>query len=357
MRRIIYEVPRWHVYLHRDARGLPSVESGDAPTRRFEDELFDRLYSGGGELLDEADRDGALRGWAEKVHAAATSSPDFARLGSECRGDASAAATAVETLLDALKPQLDEAQATDVPALRRVVKTACAKASAAVEEMRETTEGLDQVAFGNAPGTGSVKGESRPNGRTRTLATRIKNDARLRRIALLAGRFKRIAAMKQRQKVKHGADEISDVEQGADLGRLLPAELARFVHPKLRLAMLRDLTERRCLQYALTGSETLGKGPLVVCLDKSGSMDGPPDIWATAIALALLDVAQRERRPPVGVERGWHARNHGMACRGAAGDFGRDQGGRSGVCPVMEPWRPAAAGPPVLFLPPSTTAS
>jgi uncharacterized protein with von Willebrand factor type A (vWA) domain len=297
MKRIIFDVPRWHIYLHRDARGLPPVEKGDGPHRRFEDELFDRLYSGGGEKLEESERDPTLATWADKVHAACDQLPNFARLSSECRGDAGASATAVETLLDALKPQLDQADAAEVPALRRTVKAACARASAAIEEMRESSDGLEQVAFGNAPGTGTVRGESRPNATSRSLAVRIKNDARLRRIALLAGRFKRIAAMKQRQKVKHGADEISDVEQGADLARLLPAELGRLVNPKLRLAMLRDLSERRCLQYALTGSETLGKGPLVVCLDKSGSMDGPPDVWATAVALALLDVAQRQRRP------------------------------------------------------------
>jgi uncharacterized protein with von Willebrand factor type A (vWA) domain len=181
--------------------------------------------------------------------------------------------------------------------IRRIIRTGCERASAAVEEVRESTEGLEQVAFGYAPGRGTVKGESRPNNTMRSLAVRIRDDHRLKRIALLAGRFKRIAAMKQRQKVKHGADEINDIEQGADLGRLLPAELARFVHPTLRLSMLRDLSERRCLQYSLIGSETLGKGPLVVCLDKSGSMDGQPDIWATAVALALLDMAHREKRP------------------------------------------------------------
>ena len=51
------------------------------------------------------------------------------------------------------------------------------------------------------------------------------------------------------------------------------------------------------MQYELTGSATLGKGPLVVCLDKSGSMNGDRDLWATAVALALLDQAQHERRP------------------------------------------------------------
>ena len=51
------------------------------------------------------------------------------------------------------------------------------------------------------------------------------------------------------------------------------------------------------MQYLLSGNEPLGKGPLVVLLDKSGSMDGPRDIWATALSLALLDQAHRERRP------------------------------------------------------------
>ena len=51
------------------------------------------------------------------------------------------------------------------------------------------------------------------------------------------------------------------------------------------------------MQYQLIGNQPLGKGPLVVLLDKSGSMDGPRDIWATALSLALLDQAQRERRP------------------------------------------------------------
>jgi uncharacterized protein with von Willebrand factor type A (vWA) domain len=60
---------------------------------------------------------------------------------------------------------------------------------------------------------------------------------------------------------------------------------------------MRDLLESRAMQYRLEGRESLGKGPVVVCIDKSGSMAGPQDEWATAVALALLDVAQRQRRP------------------------------------------------------------
>jgi uncharacterized protein with von Willebrand factor type A (vWA) domain len=100
-----------------------------------------------------------------------------------------------------------------------------------------------------------------------------------------------------RQRVDGGAEEICDIERGADLGRLLPTELARLNLPRLKLALLRDLHERSAMQYALRGPEKMGKGPLVVCLDRSGSMDGPRDEWSAAAALALLEVAQRERRP------------------------------------------------------------
>ena len=96
--------------------------------------------------------------------------------------------------------------------------------------------------------------------------------------------------------MKHGADEIADVEMGADIGRLLPSELCRLVQPNQRLSFFRDLSERQCMQYRLSGAEPLGKGPLVVLLDKSGSMDGDKDVWTTAVALALLDIAQRQRR-------------------------------------------------------------
>ena len=295
MRRIIYDVGRWSIYLHRDARGLPSVDADDHAERRFEDELFERLYAGDAERLDDNDRDQQLAAWAEQVHATCDALPDFARLSSETRGDAFAAATAIEKLMDELRPKMQ--QTPDASALRRAMRAGCEKASAAVDEAREVTEGLEQVAFGNAAGRGHVVGQSRPNSPARSLAVRIRDDARLRRIALLAGRFKRIAATKHRQKVRHGADEVSDIELGADIGRLLPSELVRLRNPKLKLAMLRDLSERRCLQYALRGSETLGKGPLVVALDKSGSMDGPPDVWSVSVGLALLEVAQRERRP------------------------------------------------------------
>ncbi len=291
------EVPRWHLLLHREARDLASATEGDTPRQQFEDELFDRLYSGAVDLLPEKERNSALREWAEKVHAVCEQLPAFARLAQECKGRPAAAATAVEALMGELD-SLTESPNTpsQQQRARRRVVAGCERASAAIDELMESMEGLGQVLFQNVPGTGTGLGADLPVSTIRGLARRLRDDARLRRIALLAGRMKRIAASKRRQKVKHGADEITEITQGADIARLLPSELCKLTRRSLRLLFMRDLLERQCLRYQLTGSHTLGKGPLVLALDKSGSMEGPRDIWATALALALLDQAQRENR-------------------------------------------------------------
>ncbi|WP_242343660.1 vWA domain-containing protein [Anaeromyxobacter terrae] len=291
--------------LHREHRQLARANERDSAQLRLEDELFERLYTGEGERIPPSRTNPALRAWAERVHATCDQLPAFARLAAECRGDAAASAAAVEVLLRELNLPPPEEPVPPAPPgvvgndpLRRPLAAACAVAARVVENLRDAIDGLAYVAFqgGHMPGTGTHEGTPHEHAAVRPLAARLKLDERLRRIAALAGRFKRIAASKRRQRVKHGADEVTDVEQGADLGRALPVELAKLTHRLLRLDFMRAVLERQALQYRLEGTASLGKGPLVVLLDKSGSMDGPRDVWATAVALALLDQAQQERR-------------------------------------------------------------
>ncbi|MBS2031595.1 MAG: VWA domain-containing protein [Deltaproteobacteria bacterium] len=286
MDRIIYDVPRWSLYLHRDARGLPSALTSDAPLRQLEDELFERLYAGEAESLAENKQHKQLGPWARDLHAACGAHPDFARLQKEVCGDSFMAGLAVEKILEQLKP--DQPQN-----VRRQVGHGCSAAARAIDGAREALEGVAGV---GCVGWGNSVGTNQP-GKPRAVLQRLHADPRLRRVAAMAGRFKRIAAGRLRQKVKHAVGEVADIERGDALERLLPSDLARFVQPKLRLVFLRDLHERSAMQYAMRGQDHVGKGPLVVCLDKSGSMDGPRDEWASAVALALLDLAHRERRP------------------------------------------------------------
>jgi uncharacterized protein with von Willebrand factor type A (vWA) domain len=67
-------------------------------------------------------------------------------------------------------------------------------------------------------------------------------------------------------------------------------------HPGLRADFRRRLLEGEVLQYRLREDEQKGKGPMVVCIDVSSSMQGDKEFWAKAVSLTLMDIARRQRR-------------------------------------------------------------
>ena len=317
MKRITLDVSRWTIYQHRDARGLNQVDSHDNKRVQFEDELFDRLFSGSDvEQLPEAQQDKHLAGWASRTHQACEALPAFQRLANEIRAvksDASRAALAglaVEQLMGELAPALKEAQSGVEPpksvdpgqakkiedAMRGMVRRATEQATKKVAAAVDADKALDQFAFGWQPGTDLGLNAHQAGERIRRIAVALQTKPRMQRLVGLIGRFRRIAANKQRSKVRHGCDEISDITVGDDMGRFLPTEFVKLKHPLLRLELYRQMQERSVLQYEMRSSEPKGKGPMVVCLDKSGSMAGDANDWATAVALALGDVAAREGR-------------------------------------------------------------
>jgi uncharacterized protein with von Willebrand factor type A (vWA) domain len=125
---------------------------------------------------------------------------------------------------------------------------------------------------------------------------RIRNSGMLRRIMQLAGRYRRLAQAKQRQKTIHGQDDIVGVELGADLARLCPSELAALADPDLEMDAMRRYLERGLMQRDQRGVEPIGRGPIVVIVDESGSMDGEPIATAKAFALAMAWIARHQKR-------------------------------------------------------------
>jgi len=289
VKRIIYDVPRWSVFLHRTGRGLDPVGLRDWPLDKVGDELFERLYAGDAEALSSP-TDDALVDWARGVHDGCSGLPEFQRLQQDCAGDPDGAAVGVETLLEHLAPSGAPRNPSGSQDARRQLRIAASAAADAVDGFRDAVAGLVGVA-GTGVGT-SGAGQTANAG----LVAQLKVDPRLKRIAQLAGRMKRVARASRRNRTTTGAEEIMGVEPGGDLGRLLPQERALLVHPRLRKLALRGLLERSCLQYALAGSDHRGSGPIVLLHDKSTSMSGERDVWATAVALALLDLASTERR-------------------------------------------------------------
>ena len=169
----------------------------------------------------------------------------------------------------------------------RAVGRAVAEAGKEVGELHEAT-----AALGMGPGS---PGSNDPRA-VAELFRRVRGDPALRRICELAGRFRRVAQSKQRMKATHGLDDVVGVEPGGDIGRLLPAELAKLMVPELELDTLRRIADREALCREHHAVEPAGKGPVVIALDESGSMDGAKIHTAKALALALAWVARQQRR-------------------------------------------------------------
>jgi uncharacterized protein with von Willebrand factor type A (vWA) domain len=128
------------------------------------------------------------------------------------------------------------------------------------------------------------------------LGRHLARNRKLGELARLVGRFKQDARALRRKTMERGVAEAYDIERGSELGRMIPAELLAMHHPILRRDFGRRLLEGELLQYRLRDEEQKGKGPMVVCIDVSSSMQGDKELWAKAVSLTLMDIARRQRR-------------------------------------------------------------
>ncbi len=128
------------------------------------------------------------------------------------------------------------------------------------------------------------------------LGRRLARNRKIAELARMVGRFKQDALALRRKNLDRGPSEVYDVERGSELARLIPAELTALHHPILHRDFKRRLIEGELLQYQLRQDEEKGKGPMVVCLDLSSSMQGDKELWGKAVTLTLMDLARRQRR-------------------------------------------------------------
>lgn len=124
----------------------------------------------------------------------------------------------------------------------------------------------------------------------------VKNNKKLKSIFDLAGKYRLLAKAKQKQKVTHGYDDMIGTTQTDDVARLLPNELVGICHPKIQAVNVVRLIEKQTLGYEYLGEETAAKGPIIVCVDESGSMNGARIENAKAFCLAMGLIAKMQKR-------------------------------------------------------------
>lgn len=174
--------------------------------------------------------------------------------------------------------------------LRQAFREACSQAMQAHVEQQAAMSMLGW----SKEGTGSGR-EMNSEAKAR-LAKLLKKHRRIVELARQVGRMRRLLRRSRRETVGSSVHGITDVGPGADLARTLPSEFSLLRHRLTRLEFLRRYVERTTLAYQLQGTEQLGRGPMVVCVDVSGSMRGRRDTWAKALAIALVQQAMEDNR-------------------------------------------------------------
>lgn len=118
----------------------------------------------------------------------------------------------------------------------------------------------------------------------------------MKELAEVIGRMKRFALGVKAQRINDVPHEAYDVETGNDLRRVLRAQFALLGTKETTYEFYRQYTEKELLQFKMRGTEDVGKGPIVIAIDKSGSMSGAPFRWAMGVAEALRRFAAEEDR-------------------------------------------------------------
>ena len=240
---------------------------------------------------------------AETLDELATQAPNSSR-GQELQQQAEQARTTAQERTAQAEQVQAELSAGSEKREQQVRQAARQGLKAALQEVEQTAEAVKAFGCG---GDGWGASDSLTSHDTLSikdklkLAQRVNKSAKLRQIAAIAGRFKRIAWQQQRAKVKHPPDEITSVTLGNELARVLPSELALLSIPQLEDLFYLKFAEASLAQYDLIGHEPQGQGPIILAIDESGSMTADyggvtGEVWSKAVMLALLSIARMQKR-------------------------------------------------------------
>lgn len=129
----------------------------------------------------------------------------------------------------------------------------------------------------------------------------------LRNLARLIGRSGGNATRKGHFLAASKSD-IAGITVGDDLNNLLPSEIALLAGRETEDVFFRNFVGKRLQVFASAsaGQEPVRRqdGPVVICLDRSGSMEGRPSDIARALTMAVTIIAKRRHRQVVIVKYG-----------------------------------------------------
>lgn len=223
-------------------------------------------------------------------------------------GEQQEAAGQANDLIDELSQGDGEAEA-----LMQALGRAIARAEAATEAAKngagqELKEGMRQAADEAAAEEDLMRAfgiedgvlKKMDFGERRKLAQRLRG-GRMAQFSRLIGAFRAMQMGEVRRRVIHTPDEVVGVTRSGDLSRLTTSALVDMGTPELEDLFWLGAVTGGLSTYEMRGTERLGRGPIIVVGDESGSMScglmsATREAWMKGLALALAQQARDEHR-------------------------------------------------------------
>lgn len=196
-----------------------------------------------------------------------------------------------EAALQQAQQQLQQAQAAGqnpMSALHQAMQQAAKSAENTVSEVNEFVQawGLE----------GGDKNRRVTYEDKKRALSRLRQSTKLKKLTDLIGRFRQIAMDDKKRKSNEGSSTVKSVITGNKLENILPSEKMHLGHESTKMNFYRKYQEKGLLMYDKESTKTQGRGPILTLVDESGSMDGKPEQWSKALALAVLEIAQKQKR-------------------------------------------------------------
>lgn len=163
-----------------------------------------------------------------------------------------------------------------------------------IQESDETNEALSSF-YGDKEGAGSHGADLEAK---KALAKKLKSNKDLRALAKRLGALRRVWQERKRaRKINDRYEAITGAQFGNDITKAFPAEVALAATPEGQALFALKYAQKTILTKDYTSHrKDIGKGPIVMYIDVSGSMSGESEVWSKAIAFVIAEEALKEKR-------------------------------------------------------------
>jgi uncharacterized protein with von Willebrand factor type A (vWA) domain len=164
----------------------------------------------------------------------------------------------------------------------------------AIENSDETNDAIGNL-HGNNEGVGSHGVDLATK---KELAKKLEQNKNLKKLIQKLGALRRLWNERKRaRKTKDNYEAITGVKFGDDVTKTFPVELALAASQEGKALFAMKYAQKTLLTKDYTSTrKDLGKGPIVMYVDVSGSMSGEAEIWSKAIAFVIAENALKENR-------------------------------------------------------------